>query len=325
MAAINTEKPDVEAILNRSIDRYIQTRRDRIPEFVDKHFSVSGSLKLHRTAIGLDLVRAPVNVVMSLVSFFKNILGSALRLMKSKKLSDRLRGLNLFLETDMGRELTWLLQTDFLELPYKQGDREFKEDALLVEILKDPAIEQKILETLQVISPHKNDPEYRQRLEDLMCEYVNSRVAAADITVSLLAAASSLVVMEKFTPGAVALSTSLAGSYAHAAAVSSFWAGPWLGGIYYGVVGVSTSPWLVAGIFSGLIIPISVLSAFAGVVVDPIQRKFGLHQKRLNNLVTAVETILKGGDQVNLKVRDQYYARILDIMDWAQAIKKLSL
>lgn len=313
------ETNEVNIILNAAIDRYMIKRRERIPEFINRHFSFKGSLKLHRKALGWDMVRAPVNAALGLLSVVKLLISSALRLMKSNLLSDRITGLNLFLDTDLGKELTWRLHKDLLELPYQQQGRSCNKDELLMEIMRDPTLENRLLKTLEALAPHQHDPSFHKRLTEEMHTYVGSRAAASDITVSLMAAASGLAVMNKFTPGAFTLGTSLAGGFAYTTAVNSFWAGSRAGGIYYSLVGVSTPPWMIAGAFTGMLIPIAALGTFAGIVADPVQRKLGLHQKRLHNLLNTVEANLKGEGDVRLAVRDHYLARIFDFMDWTQA------
>ena len=52
-------------IVAGAVDRYLNETRARIVPFVDGHFSFRGALALHRRAIGWDLVRAPVNVVLA--------------------------------------------------------------------------------------------------------------------------------------------------------------------------------------------------------------------------------------------------------------------
>ena len=56
---------------------------------------------------------------------------------------------------------------------------------------------------------------------------------------------------------------------------------------------------------------------FAGVLIDPLQRAFGVHHRRLHRLINALGVELKGGRQA-FQVRDHYAARILDLADLAR-------
>jgi len=53
------------AIVDDAVRKYIATRRERIDLFVDRHFTLAGSLELHRRAIGWDLLRAPANLFLA--------------------------------------------------------------------------------------------------------------------------------------------------------------------------------------------------------------------------------------------------------------------
>src|SRR5512147_1160366 len=56
---------EMRAIVDRAIDRYIAARHDKVAAFVDGNYSLIGSLRLHRRALGLDLLRAPANVALA--------------------------------------------------------------------------------------------------------------------------------------------------------------------------------------------------------------------------------------------------------------------
>jgi hypothetical protein len=63
-----TDLPQQElacAIAHDAVRKYIATRRERIDPFVDRHFTLVGSVALHRRAIGWDLLRAPANLLLA--------------------------------------------------------------------------------------------------------------------------------------------------------------------------------------------------------------------------------------------------------------------
>jgi hypothetical protein len=57
------------------------------------------------------------------------------------------------------------------------------------------------------------------------------------------------------------------------------------------------------------------LSAFAGLVADPVQRHLGLHRRRLERLVNALERHWLEGSGAGFVVRDHYAARLLGLLD----------
>ena len=89
------------------------------------------------------------------------------------------------------------------------------------------------------------------------------------------------------------------------------------GGVRYGLFSAAPSDLLVASITGGLIGLGAVVTAFAGILTDPLQRALGMHRRRLHRLIDALGVELKGGRQA-FQVRDHYAARILDLVDLAR-------
>ena len=304
-------------IVDTAVARWAIDAHARVPGFVERQFGLRGSLSLHRHSLGWDLARAPVNAFGSVLTAGKNLAAAGLAAGGGRRPARRLREINLLLDTDLGRELEWRIQTEVLILPIRQKHRAFTRDTLLEAVLADSEVAFYLAETLRELARRGDAPEFRERLEDTLNTYLGSRAAASDITVSLLAAASGFAAYQQVTPGVAALSSSLAGTIAYHSAVSGFWAGPWAGSLYYTAVGVSTPPLLAAGVFTGLLVPAAVLAAFAGVVADPVQKRFGLHRRRLDRLVDTVAGRLRR-ENAYLPVRDHYVARLMDLVDWTQ-------
>lgn len=104
--------------------RYLKAARERIVPFVDGHFSFSGARDLHRQAVGRGLLRAPANLVVAIPQFGL-ICGSGLaRRAEWQRSADWMGDRRLVMVTDVARELDWLLHTELLQLPYRQGVRE---------------------------------------------------------------------------------------------------------------------------------------------------------------------------------------------------------
>lgn len=318
------DRQAVADIFDAAVRRYVDSRRAMIRPFIDRHFTLGGSLKLHRHAVGLDLVRAPYNVLAGVATAVRNVGAAGLKAAGARSAASRLTSRNLFWKTRVARELEWRLHADFLELPLDQGDRRTTRDRLVEETLSDPRLAAQFEHLLAVIGARADDAAFRAKVVRAMQEYLGSRAAAADITASLFAAGAGFAAYHQFTPGAAALSGAVAGSIAKSAAVANFWAGSWLGGLYYSIFSAKASPLLYAGVFAGMMVPIAMLAAFAGVVADPVQRATGLHERRLNKLLDIFEkTLVQGGDP-RFVARDHYVARIMDLLDWSATIVRLA-
>jgi len=55
----------VQRVVSEAARLYFESRRSRVNAFVERHFSLAGSLALHRKALGWDVIRAPVNVALA--------------------------------------------------------------------------------------------------------------------------------------------------------------------------------------------------------------------------------------------------------------------
>jgi SAM-dependent methyltransferase len=311
------------AALDRAIIRYIGKRQDMIPGFVDRHFGLRGSLRLHRRAVGWDIVRAPTNVALAVPALGTAMLAGGLRKAGARRPADWLGRRHILLKTDVAREIEWLLHTEFLELPFAQRDRLFERDALAEEIVADPMIERALAQALVVLGRHANDPGFRERLTDALGTYTGSRIAASEISTSLLSLATGAVAWQQFTPGALSLGPLVAGSVAHMLAVSSFPLGSTAGALWYAMFPAAASPLFVAGVTGSVLAGAALLTAFAGVVADPVQRRLGLHRRRLVRLVDVLEQQLRGED-ARMVVRDHYVARLLDLFDLLRVAYRLA-
>ena len=103
------ERALARAIAADAIDRYLEATRARIVPFVDEHFSFTGAWALHRRALGRDLLRAPVNVMLVLPQVALLPAGAALaRRAGWRRGADWLGSRQLLRETDVAREIAWL-------------------------------------------------------------------------------------------------------------------------------------------------------------------------------------------------------------------------
>lgn len=306
---------EAEAIVEAAIDRYILARHDRVAAFVDETYSFAGSLRLHRKALGYDILRAPANVALALPYLLSRAGAAGLRRIGAERSGAWLGSRRIFFDTDVGRELSWRLHTQLLELPYDDGGRRSERDALAEAMLADPRLIGAFAVIASAIDRHRSDPEVRRRLTELLASYTGSRTAAAEVVNNLLLAGTGAAVLKELTPGALSLGPALAGVIAQQAAVASFPLGAGLGGLWYGVFAAAPSAALVVGVTGGLMAVAAATTAFAGILSDPLLRKVGLHRKRLHHLIDVLGDQLKGRDERAFAVRDHYVARIFDLVD----------
>lgn len=318
-------RDEAAAIVEAGIDRYILTRHERVAAFVDETYSFAGSLRLHRKALGYDILRAPANVALALPYLLSRGGASALRRLGAGRAAAWLGSRRIFFDTEVSRELGWRLHTRLLELPYDDGSRRSDRDALAEAMLADPRLAGAFAAIAAAIDRHRSDPDVRRRLTDLLASYTGSRTAAAEVVNNLLLAGTGAAVLKELTPGALSLGPALAGAIAHQAAVAGFPLGAGLGGLWYGVFAAAPSAALVVGVTGGLMLVAAATTAFAGILADPLLRRVGLHRRRLHHLIDVLGDQLKGRDERAFAVRDHYVARIFDLVDLLRTVSRVAL
>jgi hypothetical protein len=320
---IATDAALIEQIVDDGIRRYFAECRQRIGPFVDRNFSLRGSISLHRAAVGWDIARAPLNLTMAAPQVGLLVAAHAAGKLGAPRVAARLASKRLVVHTAVGKELAWRLHADLLQLPYRSGDRVATKDALAETILSDPRVVAALAPALEALGRRGDDPTLRQRLEMAMTEYARTRAAATEITTALLSLSAGALALRKLTPGAMTLGPTLAAAIAQRAAVMSFPMGGALGSLWYTLFPVAPSTVLVAGLTGGLLAASTIASAFAGVVADPVQRKLGLHQLRLRRMLDALERQMKDPAAPGFVVHDHYVARLLDLFDVAGALVRV--
>jgi hypothetical protein len=306
-------------IVDGAVQRHFDRCRARVPDFVDRNFALAGALRLHRHALGLDLLRVPANVLMILPKIGSLLGASLLRQLQAEKAADRLAGLRLFLQTDVGRELLWRLHTELLELPIVQGHRACYVDGIAREILSDARLSAVLADALLAAEQRLGKAEIRERLERALSDYTGARMAAADLTNGLLMLAAGAGLLQKLTPGAISMGPAVAGIVAQQAAIASFPLGAGLGGAWYGFFPAQPSVFLLAGSTAGLVIGAAFVATFSGVLSDPLLRRFGVHRRRLHRLLDTLERNLKADGEARFDVRDHYLTRVMDLVDLVNA------
>ena len=299
-------------IVDEAAARYCAARRAKIDDFVDRTFSLTGTLRLHRRALGWDLVRSPANLALSAPHLAARVSAGLARHAGLTPAADWLDSRRYFLRTDVARELEWRLFTELLELPIQHGERVSDRDALAAEILRDQRIAAGGVGAPQ--SPADQEA-FRAWLAGAASTYEGTRVSAADLTTAAVSAGVGALAFKKLTPGMLSLGPATAQVLVQHAAIAGFPLGTGAGALWYGAFPAAAPAALSIGLTGGLLAAGAVIGAFSGVVSDPIQRKLGLHQRRLRRLIDCLERELTGQGDSRFTVRDHYVARTLDVIE----------
>ena len=312
------------AVIEAAVARYVAARHARVPAFVDRNFSLRGSLRLHRKAAGWDLVRAPANLMLAVPHLGLKVAAAGGRALRMPQTARWLDGRQLYLTSAVTREVEWRLFSELLELPYVQSDRAFHRDALAEEILRDPRVAAALDAALTAIGRRAGEPAFRQWLTEAMATYAGTRVAAADLASALITAGVGALTFKQLTPGMISLGPAVAHAMAQQMAVAGFPLGAGLGGLWYGVAPAAAPLAAVVGVTAGMMAAAAMFAAFSGVVTDPLQRRLGVHRRRLHRLVDSLGPELAGTGESRFVVRDHYVARLVDLLDVLSAAYRVA-
>ncbi|MDH3378652.1 MAG: hypothetical protein OEQ39_17135 [Gammaproteobacteria bacterium] len=280
-----------DADLQRQVAGYIAACRQRISAFIGANYSWCGAIKLNRLAWGADILVTPYNFLMGLPNFLLRMLAVALEFMGARKAAQRLLRIHLGLPTTVQKALTARLMADLLDLPLNHEDTTDRLRHLVAYAAQEPV---KV--------------------------YVHTRNVAADITAGTLAAVMGVVFFNQFTPGSVSAGSAMARIVAKEQAVSEFALGDVLGRLYYAVFPVNPSLTVVVVILLVAMATIAVIGAFSGMIHDPIQTVTGIHRRRLNQLLNAIEESIDPTMGKGYQPKDTYFGRVYDLVDWIKGL-----
>ena len=215
---------------------------------------------------------------MGFPNFVLRLLAVALEFIGARHVAQRLLRIHLGLLTTVQKTLTTKLKADLLDLPLNSEEAADRLRRIICLAAREP---------LKI--------------------YVHTRNVAADITAGTLAALTGIVLFNQFTPGSISAGSTLAHIVAKEQAVSEFALGDLFGRWYYTVFPVSPSPTVIVVVFLVVMATIAVVGAFSGIIHDPIQTSTGIHRRRLNRLLDAIEASAKQSIGKGYRPKDMFF------------------
>lgn len=298
---------------------YFDNRREMVDGFVSRHFTWPGTLYLHRAAFGWDILRAPLNVLLSPILILTRILAYACRRTGLVRPTDWLMRRRILLRTSVARQVEILIAKDLLDLPWEARNATRGSDAITKAVLAAPQMR-------EIIGQHGTVDEIDalgQRIGAAISEYAGARAAVAEMTTTFCILAIGALVFRALTPGMISMAPDVAEALAMRSAIEAFPLGQTIGGMWYSLFGTATSPWLVTMTVAGLVMLGAVFAAFAGILADPVQSYLGIHRRRLNRLLDTIEAEFDGRGSKPFAAREHFYARVLDLWDAVASVFRL--
>jgi hypothetical protein len=280
-----------EASLKEQVADYVDSCRQRITTFVATNYAGRGAIGLNCRAFGFDVLVAPFNFLMGFPNFLLRVLAVVLDFIGARKVAQRLARSHLGLPTKVQKTLSERLMTDLLDLTANPGNA-------------NDGVRKRISAAAQ----------------EPVRMYVQTRNVAADITSGTLAAILGLAVLHQFTPGSISAGSALAQTVAREQAVSEFSFGEILGRLYCTVFPVNPSLSIIVLALLLVMIVIAVVAAFSGIIHDPIQTAAGIHHRRLNQMLDAIEESAIASRGKGYRPKDTFFGRVFDLIDWVKGV-----
>lgn len=308
MAHTPFTEAEIQQAIERGTRRYFAHCRAALPDFIDRHFRYPGAIATNRVALGLDMLRAPINLfwapLFALVSILKFLLG---RVSCTQALAERLQRFPPGFTTQVQTHISQLVLTDLLH----QNNPERSLQYAIVDEL------QQLYET-QVdteIDTTRFHALAEPIIEEALSQYRVTRTASADITNTLSCIVLGAFAFQKFTPGGIGIALMFTSVISTQLAAQDFIFGETLGAIYYGVFPPEPSLALTAAVSAGVLATLAAFAALSGMISDPIQAALGLHRYRLQKMLDHMEQDFLERSGSSFRPKDQYVARILETFD----------
>lgn len=305
----------IEQAVEQGTLQYIEQRRQKIPEFIERNYSFKGAFEINRKAFGKDMLKTPANILWTPPYFLLSGVGKLSKKVTKGKVGDALTRLPSGFQTDVEREITWRIHNELLQLPFDDGVNKSDTNALFETILNQACLQSVFEQSFEIIAEILDDDAGQKALEDKLAQYVDNRKAAAELSAVLLSVAAGYAANKGVSLGALSLGSALASSIAYHSAVSSFALGNTLGALYYSVIPASATKATLVLSTGGVAVALGIVASYTGMLTDPLQKSLGWHDKKLTKLVDALELQLTSSAGDELSYKDGYVARIMDLAD----------
>jgi hypothetical protein len=104
---MQSEREWAQAVVRDVASCYLASRREQVDTFVDRHFGLAGTVRLHGRTLGWDLLRVPANLLLAPVALSVTVLSRIAARAGLARLAASLRRDRFLFETAMAREVSW--------------------------------------------------------------------------------------------------------------------------------------------------------------------------------------------------------------------------
>jgi len=269
------------------IARYIQSRRVKVDEFSERHFSLKETLEIQKKHFLADILLNPINSLWAIPYLTLKKVFETIDKMGWGHLTSFFDRVPSNIKTQYQKDIEWLIATELLEWPYKNNGQHSKKNALWDEFEKDPTI-RKLIDSGQLSPNHLTGIDIKSELN----KFSASRALVADLAGSAGSIALGWVMFGNSNLGVGGLGEKVARKIARDNASSHFIFGKKMGTTFYSIFPPQPTKGqiLIATVAVGLLL--TVFSLIASVLSDPIRKNLGLQKSKMNSLIDDLEKLL---------------------------------
>lgn len=301
---MNDSNSNRSAELAAAIDQYCDDCLQRVEPFVSKYLRGTAAWRLNSAAFGWDLLRVPLNIAWAPFWLLLQLVAWLFAKGKLVRVCEMLRSVPAGMKTGVQKKLAKAIDEELLEIAPHQPD------PLLDYMARTAGVdEQAWHDALENNLAQSKSYQFQSRM-------FGARTAIAELSSGVGMTALGAVMFKQFTPGAIGGGAALATWWSYNNAVSGFWAGERLGGLWYGWFPPDTDWTTRVSATVVLMVILALVASFSGFITDPLQSLLGLHQRRLRKLVEQLRNELKTELLGDAQTREQYLARLADVADW---------
>jgi tetratricopeptide (TPR) repeat protein len=230
---------------------YVDARRQALDQFLRNSYSFRGTIRVLRRTLRADLLRHPLNFVLSIPKLFISRIAN-------------------FLE-----KLGWYSTARALQTVFRVLRSGF-----------EAARERQIVTELIAVS---GEPDIRSALEPPLSHFMAARESILELANGGLTLALAYLLFGSAGLSPYEMGRRLASNSAHEQAASRFALGRGLGSAFYHLFPVEPT-WGQVAIWSVLVLALlGTLTTSMGLLSDPLQQALGVHRRQLSRLLDAFE------------------------------------
>jgi hypothetical protein len=206
-------------------------QRNRVDAFVQRHFTWPGTLHLHRAALGLDILRAPINVVLSPILVLARITAWICRKLRMPRVADWLLDRRLLLRTAVSARVEAAILSELLDVPLPSDNAILDRAAMSRAILAAPRFREMIRSRGTVAEAQA----MADRIMGAVSDYTGTRSSIAEFTTGLATLVIGAIAFQALTPGMISMAPGVADAVSQGKAIADFPLGAPIGGVWYNV------------------------------------------------------------------------------------------